>query len=53
VNHHYLSTFGTAALISLLTAGQSIGSIVAFGGGNVSPYGGVYQNNAMDQVGTL
>jgi type IV secretion system protein VirB10 len=54
VNNHYLATLGTSALVSLLTAGQSIGSIVTFGGGNVSPYGGgVYQNNPMDQVGTL
>lgn len=46
VNAHYLSTFGTAALMSLLTAGQAIGSIVTFGNGQVSPYGGgIYQTN--------
>lgn len=52
VNAHYLATVGTAALMSLLTAGSSIGSVLTFGGGNVSPYGGgVYQNYAMNQLG--
>jgi len=54
VHSHYLATFGTAALMSLLTAGQSIGSIVTFGGGQVSPYsGGIYQTDPMQQVGSI
>ncbi len=54
VNSHYLATFGTAALMSLLTAGQSIGSIVTFGAGNVSPYGGgIYQTDPLEQVGSI
>lgn len=54
VNHHYASAIGTAALVTLLSAGSSIGSVLTFGGGTVSPYGGgVYQNNAMDQIGML
>jgi type IV secretion system protein TrbI len=53
VNSHYLSMFGTAALMSLVTAGQALGSIVTFGG-NVSPYnGGLYQTNPMQQVGSV
>jgi type IV secretory pathway VirB10-like protein len=54
VNGHYLSTFGTAALMSLLTAGQSVGSIVTFGGGTVSPYGGgIYQTSPLEQTGSI
>jgi type IV secretion system protein VirB10 len=40
VNHHYLATFGTAALISLISAGQQIGQMATFGsGGTYGPYG--------------
>ncbi|MGH7778974.1 MAG: TrbI/VirB10 family protein [Candidatus Binataceae bacterium] len=45
VNHHYLSTFGTAALMSLISAGQMVGQMATFGGG--AGYGayGYYQPN--------
>ena len=32
VNNHYLATFGTAALTSLISAGQMVGQMAAFGG---------------------
>jgi len=40
VNHHYLATFGTAALMSLISAGQMVGQMATFGGGGAyGPYG--------------
>jgi type IV secretory pathway VirB10-like protein len=40
VNHHYLATFGTAAVMSLISAGQMVGQMGAFGGGGLyGPYG--------------
>jgi type IV secretory pathway VirB10-like protein len=40
VNNHYLGTFGTAALMSLISAGQQVGQMAAFGGGGTyGPYG--------------
>jgi len=40
VNNHYLSTFGTAALTSLISAGQMVGQMATFGGGGAyGPYG--------------
>lgn len=33
VDHHYLRTFGTAALLSLISVGQMVGQTGAFGGG--------------------
>lgn len=33
VDHHYLRTFGTAALLSLISAGQTVGQAGAFGAG--------------------
>jgi type IV secretion system protein VirB10 len=51
VNSHYLSTFGTAALMSLLTVGSAVGSIGAFNNGQVSPYtGAYYQPNPQQQL---
>jgi type IV secretion system protein VirB10 len=46
VNNHYLRTFGTAALMSLISAGQMVGQMATFGGGGASygPYG-YYQPN--------
>ena len=45
VDHHYLATFGTAAVMSLISAGQSVGQIATFGGGaSYGPYG-YYQPN--------
>jgi type IV secretory pathway VirB10-like protein len=45
VNNHYLATFGTAALMSLISAGQMVGQMATFGGG--AGYGayGYYQPN--------
>ncbi|MGH7841409.1 MAG: TrbI/VirB10 family protein [Candidatus Binataceae bacterium] len=40
VNNHYLRTFGTAALMSLISAGQMVGQMATFGGGgSYGPYG--------------
>jgi type IV secretion system protein VirB10 len=40
VNNHYLATFGTAAVTSLISAGQMVGQMAAFGGGGTyGPYG--------------
>ena len=46
VNNHYLRTFGTAALMSLISAGQMVGQMATFGGSGASygPYG-YYQPN--------
>jgi type IV secretory pathway VirB10-like protein len=45
VNNHYLATFGTAAVMSLISAGQAVGQIAAFSGGaTYGPYG-YYQPN--------
>jgi len=45
VDHHYLATFGTAALISLISAGQQIGQMATFGsGGTFGPYGYTHPN---------
>lgn len=45
VDNHYLRTFGTAVLMSLISAGQMVGQMAAFGGG--AGYGayGYYQPN--------
>jgi type IV secretion system protein VirB10 len=43
VNNHYTRTFGTAALMSLISAGQAVGQMAAFGGGTYGPLG--YQQN--------
>ncbi len=40
VNNHYLTTFGTAAVMSLISAGQMVGQIATLGGGGTyGPYG--------------
>jgi len=41
VNNHYLKTYGTAALLSVISAGQMVGQMGAFGGGTglSGPYG--------------
>jgi type IV secretory pathway VirB10-like protein len=44
-NHHYLATFGTAAVMSLISAGQMVGQMATIGGGgSYGPYG-YYQPN--------
>ncbi|MGO9605807.1 MAG: TrbI/VirB10 family protein [Candidatus Binataceae bacterium] len=51
VNNHYLATFGTAALMSLISAGQAVGQMAAFGGGGTyGPYG-YYQPNQWAMAG--
>jgi len=41
VNNHYLKSFGAAAVVSLIGAGQMVGQMGLYGGGaGVSPYGG-------------
>ena len=44
VNNHYGRTFGTAALMSLISAGQAVGQMAAFGGGTYGPLGYNQQN---------
>jgi type IV secretory pathway VirB10-like protein len=40
VDNHYMRTFGTAALMSLISAGQMVGQMATFGGGGTyGPYG--------------
>jgi type IV secretion system protein VirB10 len=38
-DNHYLRTFGTAILMSTISAGQMVGQIASFGSGTYSPYG--------------
>jgi Bacterial conjugation TrbI-like protein len=53
VNHHYLSTLGTATLVSLFSIGGEVASALTFSN-TVSPYGGgVYAYNPTQQVGNL
>jgi len=53
VNHHYLGTFGAAAVISLISAGQMVGQMAAFGGGaGYGPYG-YYQPNQWAMAGGM
>jgi type IV secretory pathway VirB10-like protein len=45
IDRHYLATFGTAAVMSLISAGQAVGQMATFGGGaSYGPYG-YYQPN--------
>jgi type IV secretory pathway VirB10-like protein len=45
IDHHYLATFGTAAVMSLISAGQTLGQTATLGGGgSYGPYG-YYQPN--------
>lgn len=39
IDHHYLQTFGTALLMSSISAGQMVGQLTAFGSSTYSPYG--------------
>ncbi len=50
VNNHYGRTFGTAALMSLISAGQAVGQMAAFGGGTYGPLG-YYQQNQWAMAG--
>jgi type IV secretory pathway VirB10-like protein len=53
VNHHYFASFGTAALMSLISAGQMVGQMAAFGGGGLyGPYG-YYQPNQWAMAGEV
>ncbi len=51
VNNHYLATFATAAVMSLISAGQMVGQMATFGGG--AGYGayGYYQPNQWAMAG--
>jgi type IV secretory pathway VirB10-like protein len=53
VNNHYLATFGTAAVMSLISAGQMVGQMATFGGG--AGYGayGYYQPNQWAMAGQM
>jgi type IV secretion system protein VirB10 len=51
VNNHYLATFGTAALTSLISAGQMVGQMAAFGGGGTYGPLGYYQPNQWAMAG--
>ena len=50
MNNHYTRTFGTAALMSLISAGQTVGQMAAFGGGTYGPLG-YYQPNQWAMAG--
>jgi type IV secretory pathway VirB10-like protein len=53
VDHHYVATFGTAAVMSLISAGQMVGQMGAFdGGGLYGPYG-YYQPNQWAMSGEM
>jgi type IV secretory pathway VirB10-like protein len=53
VNHHYASTFGAAALVSLLSIAGQVASVMTFSNA-VSPYnGGAYAYSPTQQVGNL
>lgn len=51
VDNHYLATFGTAALMSLISAGQMVGQMAAFGGGGTYGVNGYYQPNQWAMAG--
>lgn len=53
VNNHYLATLGTAAVMSLISAGQMVGQMATFGGG--AGYGayGYYQPNQWAMAGQM
>jgi type IV secretory pathway VirB10-like protein len=51
VNNHYLATFSTAAVTSLISAGQMVGQMAAFGGGGTSGPYGYYQPNQWATAG--
>jgi len=53
VNNHYLSTFGAAALMSLIGAGQMVGQMAAFGGGGTYGAYGYYQPNQWAMAGEM
>ena len=52
-HNHYQAAFGTAALMSLISAGQMVGQMTAFGsGGPYGPYG-YYQPNQWAMAGEI
>jgi type IV secretory pathway VirB10-like protein len=51
VNNHYAATVGTAALMSLISAGQMVGQMAAFGGGGTYGPNGYYQPNQWAMAG--
>ncbi|HUY39940.1 MAG TPA: TrbI/VirB10 family protein, partial [Candidatus Binataceae bacterium] len=53
VNNHYLATFGTAAVMSLISAGQMVGQMATFGGGGGYGAYGYYQPNQWAMSGEM
>ena len=54
IDHHYLSTLGSAALVSMLSIAGDVGAVMTFNSGATSPYtGGVYQMTPEQQLGSL
>lgn len=53
VNNHYLATFGPAAVMSLISAGQMVGQMAAFGGGGLYGAYGYYQPNQWAMSGEM
>ena len=51
VDHHYLNTFGTAALLSLISAGQMVGQMAGVGGGGSYGAYGYYPPNQWAMAG--
>jgi type IV secretion system protein TrbI len=53
VNNQCLAAFGTAALMSLISAGQMVGQMRAFGGGGTYGAYGYYQSNQSAMAGEM
>lgn len=51
VDNHYFQTFGTAAVMSLISAGQMVGQMATFGGGGLYGQYGYYQPNQWAMAG--
>lgn len=53
INNNYLATFGTAALMSLISASQMVGLMAAFGGSGTYGLNGYYQPNQRAIAGEM
>jgi type IV secretion system protein TrbI len=53
VDNHYFRTFGTAAVMSLISAGQMVGQMATFGGGGLYGPSGYYQPNQWAMAGEM
>jgi len=53
VNNHYAATFGTADVMSLISAGQMVGQMATFGGGGLNGPYGYYHPNQWSMAGEM